>query len=185
MLAVTSEIFLLSDGLQGWASLQIQLLRELVVAARRMDHPALATRHMTFLLQTLWSQLTPTEQRDFALQLQQFASQCEGSPVPLVLDSGVVIPPANLMNIPEAKSFQLENLLPHLRPQKIEKLKEDSGPFLFTPINFGSLDRRNNKSGGKLEYVWVEGDVCEVVVKFQNPLPFELKVSDVVGILIK
>ncbi|KAK6627902.1 hypothetical protein RUM44_010384 [Polyplax serrata] len=167
------------DGPQGWASLQIQLLRELVVAARRMDHPALATRHMTFLLQTLWSQLSHSDQRDFALQLQQFASQCEGSPVPLVLDSGVVIPPANLMNIPEAKTFQLENLLPHLRPQKIEKLKEDSGPFLFTPINFGSLDRRNNKSGGKLEYVWVEGDICEVMVKFLNPLPFDLKVSDV------
>lgn len=171
--------------MQGWSSLQIQLLQELVVAARRMDHPALATRHMTFLLQTLWSQLTPTEQRDFSLQLQQLASQCEGSPVPLVLDSGVIIPPANLINIPEAKSFHLENLSPHLRPQKIEKMKEDSGPFLFTPINFGSLDRRNNKSGGKMDYVWVEGDLCEVNVKLYNPLPFELKVSDMVNILLQ
>lgn len=169
-----------SDGIQGWSSLQIQLLQELVVAARRMDHPALATRHMTFLLQTLWSQLTPTEQRDFSIQLQQLAAQCEGSPVPLVLDSGVIIPPANLTNLPEAKSFQLENLSPHLRPQKIERIKEDSGPFLFTPINFGSLDRRNNKSGGKMDYVWVEGDLCEVLVKLYNPLPFELKVSDMV-----
>lgn len=150
------------------------------MAARRMDHPALATRHMTFLLQTLWSQLTPIEQRDFALQLQQLASQCEGSPVPLVLESGIIISPANLTNIPEARSFQVENLAPHLRPQKIEKSKEDSGPFLFTPINFGSLDRRNNKSAGKMDYLWVEGDICEVIVKLFNPLPFELKVSDMV-----
>lgn len=32
---------------------------------------------------------------------------------------------------------------PHLQPQKIERIKEDHGPFLFTPINFGSLERKN------------------------------------------
>lgn len=32
---------------------------------------------------------------------------------------------------------------PHLQPQKIERVKEDHGPFLFTPINFGSLERKN------------------------------------------
>lgn len=91
----------------GWANLQVQLLQELVVAARRMDHPALATRHQTFLIQTLWNQLTPVEQRDFPLQLQGLSSQCEGSPVPLVLESGIIIPPANLTNVPMARAFQV------------------------------------------------------------------------------
>jgi len=91
----------------GWPSLQIHLLQEIVVAARRMDHPALATRHMTFLIQTLWNQLNATEQRDFSRQLQNLSSQCEGSPVPLVLQSGIIIPPANLTNIPLAKSFRV------------------------------------------------------------------------------
>lgn len=164
----------------GWPVLQIQLLNELIVAARRMDHPALATRHMTFLIQTLWPQLTPTDQREFARQLEKLSEQCEGSPVPLVLESGMIIPPANLTNIPLAKAFLVENLPPHLRPQKLQKMKEDSGPFLFTPINFGSLDRRNQKAGGKIDHLWIEGDVCEVNVKLYNPLGFELKVSDVV-----
>lgn len=92
-----------AGGLQGWPALQIQLLQELVVAARRMGHTALATRHMTFLLQTMWEHLLPTEQRDLALQLQVLAAQCEGAPVPLVLNSGIVIPPANLTNLPQIR----------------------------------------------------------------------------------
>lgn len=54
----------------GWPALQIQLLQELVVAARRMGHSALATRHMTFLLQTMWNHLSATDQKEFAIQLQ-------------------------------------------------------------------------------------------------------------------
>ncbi|XP_066993209.1 protein brunelleschi [Anabrus simplex] len=166
------------DGLHGWPSLQIQLLQELMVAAKRMGHSALATRHQTFLLQTMWEHLSPTEQRDLALQLQSLSAQCEGAPVPLVLDTGTVIPPANLTNLPQMKSFVLQNLLPHLRPQKIEKLKEDSGPFLFTPLNFGSLERKNMTASSKMDYLWVVGDTCEVAMELHNPLPFELNVSN-------
>ncbi|KOB69480.1 NIK-and IKBKB-binding protein-like protein [Operophtera brumata] len=54
----------------GWPALQIRLLQELVIAARRMGHPALATRHMTFLLQTMWTHLSAQQQRDLAIQLQ-------------------------------------------------------------------------------------------------------------------
>ena len=93
----------ITDGMQGWPALQIQLLQELVVAAKRMGHSALATRHMTFLLQTMWGHLFPAEQRDLALQLQALAAQCEGAPVPLVLNSGIVIPPANLTNLPQIR----------------------------------------------------------------------------------
>ncbi|KAJ9597832.1 hypothetical protein L9F63_011327, partial [Diploptera punctata] len=73
-------------------------------------------------------------------------------------------------------SFALQNLEPQFRPQKIEKLKEDSGPFLFTPIHFGSLERKNVVTSSKMDYLWVEGDVCEVAMELYNPLPFELKV---------
>lgn len=163
---------------EGWPALQIHLLQQLVVAARRMGHSALATRHMTFLLQTMWHFLNPTEQRDLSKQLQKLAAECEGAPVPLVLDTRAVIPPANLTNIPKAKNFRLQDLPLHLRPQKLEKLKEDIGPFLYTPISFGSLDRKSTKSQSKMDYVWVEGDLCEVLLDVYNPLPFELKVSN-------
>lgn len=96
---------------------------------------------------------------------------------------------------------------PHLQPQKIERVKEDHGPFLFTPINFGSLERKNTSkskvgmcihidyyliilikvyhmlsSKDKFfvvtDYLWVEGDICEVSMQLINPLPFELHVSN-------
>ncbi|XP_076645685.1 trafficking protein particle complex subunit brun isoform X2 [Halictus rubicundus] len=165
------------DMHKGWPVIQIQVINDLVAAANRMGNPALATRHVTFLLQTMYNYLTPNERRETALQLQNISQQCEGAPVPLVLDSGTVIPPANLTNIPKTKSFVLKNLQPHLQPQKIERVKEDHGPFLFTPINFGSLERKNT-SKSKVDYLWVEGDICEVSMQLINPLPFELHVSN-------
>lgn len=176
--------FFFVDGQRGFPIIQIQVINELVAAANRMGNPALATRHITFLLQTMYNHLTLNERKEIALQLQNVSQQCEGAPVPLVckrndlfisvdlqslrivnatiitschrdalycnsiffiqvLDSGTVIPPANLLNIPKTKSFTLKNMQPHLQPHKIGKVKEDHGPFLFTPINFGSLERKN------------------------------------------
>ncbi|XP_032518719.2 protein brunelleschi isoform X1 [Danaus plexippus] len=161
----------------GWPALQIQLLHELVVAARRMGHPALATRHMTFLLQTMWPHLSRQEHRDLAIQLQALSAQCEGGPVPLVLETGEVIPPANLTHVPTCLYFNPRPLPPARTPHLI-KSKSNQGPFIFTPIHFGSLERKTKKDEGKMEYLWVEDDICEVQMKLTNPLPFELKVSN-------
>jgi trafficking protein particle complex subunit 9 len=73
---------------QGWPCLQIDLLQQLVGTARRLGQSGLATRHMTFLLQTQWNNLTTSEQKEMCLQLQSLSAQCEGSPVPLFLENG-------------------------------------------------------------------------------------------------
>lgn len=73
---------------QGWPCLQIDLLQQLVGTARRLGHSGLATRHMTFLLQTQWNNLNASEQKEMCLQLQSLSAQCEGSPVPLFLENG-------------------------------------------------------------------------------------------------
>lgn len=161
----------------GWPALQIQLLQELVVASRRMGHPALATRHMTFLLQTMWPHLTKQEHRELAIQLQALSAQCEGGPVPLVLESGAVIPPANLSHVPQCTAFA-PRAPPAPRAPHLRRAKPQHGPFIFTPIHFGTLERNAKKDEGKMEYLWVEDDICEVQMKLTNPLPFELKVSN-------
>ncbi|KAJ6628653.1 Protein brunelleschi [Pseudolycoriella hygida] len=166
------------DQAAGWPCLQIDLLQQLIGAARRLGQSALATRHMTFLLQTMWKHLTPNEQREMALQLQSLSAQCEGSPVPLVLDNGTVIPPANLTDLPYCIHFQVQNLPSHLQPHKIAVNKVDCGPFLFTPIHFSSIDRRVKKNDSKIAFQWVQNDLCEILLKLLNPLPFELRVSD-------
>lgn len=76
----------------GWPALQIDLLQQLISAARRLGQSALATRHMTFLLQTMWKHLSQSEQAEMAIQLQNLSSQSEGSPVNLHLSNGKIIP---------------------------------------------------------------------------------------------
>lgn len=93
-----------------------------------------------------------------------------------------MIPPANLTDLPYCSSFQLKELPLYLRPFKIEANKVDSGPFLFTPIHFNSsIDRRTagtKKRDSKISFLWVQHSKSEVIVKFRNPLPFELQVND-------
>ncbi|XP_055918283.1 protein brunelleschi [Eupeodes corollae] len=163
----------------GWPALQIEQVQSLITAAGRLGHSALATRHMTFLLQTQWDNMTPTEQSKMAQDLQKLSAQCEGSPVPLVLDNGTVIPPANLTDIPYCLDLTLKDLPSHLRPQQIKVIKVDSGPFLFTPIHFSSIDRREKKKDkNKISFFWVQNDLSEITIKVRNPLPFELQICD-------
>lgn len=85
--------------------------------------------------------------------------------MPLVLDSGLVVPPANLTDIPICSVFAPKDLKPHLRPRQIESIKEDTGPFLFTPIHFGggSLDRKIKKTDAKLGNIFIISQLSEAV----------------------
>uniref|UniRef100_A0A1B0A401 Uncharacterized protein n=1 Tax=Glossina pallidipes TaxID=7398 RepID=A0A1B0A401_GLOPL len=147
--------------------------------ARNLGQSTLATRHMTFLLQTQWHNMKPKEQSEMAVQLKNLSAQCEGSPVPLFLENGTVIPPANLTDIPYCLDFSVKDLPAHLRPQRLKIDKAESGPFLFTPLQFNSIDRRDkNKDKNKIAFCWVQNNVSEVAVRLRNPLPFEVIVND-------
>ncbi|XP_037957799.1 protein brunelleschi [Teleopsis dalmanni] len=167
------------ENASGWPALQIVVLQSLITAARRLGQSALATRHMTFLLQTQWENMSSKEQSEMAVQLQNLSAQCEGSPVPLVLESGKVIPPANLTDLPFCIDLIVKDLPAHMRPLRIKVDKADSGPFLFTPIHFSSIDRREKKKDkNKISFLWVQNNLSEVTVRLRNPLPFELIVCD-------
>lgn len=78
------------------------------------------------------------------------SSKYEGSPVPLILENGTVIPPANLVDLPYCDEFVVKNLPPHLRPQRLKEDKIDIGPFLFTPLQLNvngktDMDNKHNK----------------------------------------
>ncbi|XP_013113737.2 protein brunelleschi [Stomoxys calcitrans] len=163
----------------GWPSLQVDVLQSLIMAAKRLGHSTLATRHMTFLLQTQWHNMTLMEQSEMAVQLLNLSAQCEGSPVPLVLENGTVIPPANLTDLPFCLDIAVKDLPAHLKPQRIKIAKADNGPFLFTPLQFNSIDRRDKKKDkNKIPFFWVQNNISEVAVRLRNPLPFDLTVSD-------
>uniref|UniRef100_A0A1A9ZTQ1 Uncharacterized protein n=1 Tax=Glossina pallidipes TaxID=7398 RepID=A0A1A9ZTQ1_GLOPL len=47
--------------------------------------------------------------------------------------------------------FSVKDLPAHLRPQRLQIDKAESGPFLFTPLQFNSIDRRDkNKDKNKI-----------------------------------
>lgn len=55
------------------------------------------------VLQVMWRHMTPAERIEAANNLRRVTAQCEGAPVPLVLEDGQVIPAANLLNIPQVR----------------------------------------------------------------------------------
>lgn len=54
----------------GWPTLQIDMIQHLISAATRLGQGLLATRHMTFLLQTQWHNMSENVRNEMALQLK-------------------------------------------------------------------------------------------------------------------
>lgn len=165
------------DGSQGWPSIQIQILQELVGTSRRMGHNAFCTRHQAFLVSAMLPHMTDGEKQETATMLESLSNRSGSGPAPLVVqDTGIIIPPVNFLNLPNCRGVRV--LAPDIG-RKAERTvpipESDSGPFIFSP--FTSLSSQNNRIQGKMEFDWVEGDVCEIIIDLENPMPFELKVT--------
>ncbi|CAL1295465.1 unnamed protein product [Larinioides sclopetarius] len=163
-----------SDNSLGWPGIQYQLLNDISRVSLMLNYQAVTVRHLTYTLHTQLNRLTPTQLRIICRQLEELTAKCEGAPVPLILENGITIPPVNLLNLPRVKSFKLQSLRPHLRPVKItindsKAESEQDSIFIFSAI---SRDRSAK------DFKWVEGDICEVALQVFNPLPFELKVTN-------
>ncbi|XP_033730249.1 trafficking protein particle complex subunit 9-like, partial [Pecten maximus] len=160
----------------GWPVLQARVLNELIFSARRTGNIPVAIRHLSLLLHTLFDTLTTQDKRDIINTLQTLTAKSEGTMAALALDSGVILPPIPLSNIPQVRSFKLIPLQPHLQPvkiaSKVEKL--DTGPFIFTPLSLGQTDVQNKTHA---DFCWVEHDMCEVQLQVYNPLPDELSIQ--------
>ncbi|XP_027748006.1 trafficking protein particle complex subunit 9 [Empidonax traillii] len=140
---------------RGWAAVQMRLLHELVYASRRMGNPALCVRHLSFLLQTMLDFLSD--------QGRTFSKE-----------GGICI-----FFCPTVKSVKLLNLPTSLRPHKMKSLLGQNvstkSPFIYSPIIAHSRGEERNK---KIDFQWVQGDVCEVQLMVYNPMPFELRVEN-------
>ncbi|NXS11835.1 TPPC9 protein, partial [Neodrepanis coruscans] len=143
---------------RGWAAVQMRLLHELVYASRRMGNPALCVRHLSFLLQTM---------------LDFLSDQV------ITLPDGLKLPPVPFTKLPIVRSVKLLNLPTSLRPHKMKSLLGQSvstkSPFIYSPIIAHSRGEERNK---KIDFQWVQGDVCEVQLMVYNPMPFELRVEN-------
>ncbi|KAM5280899.1 trafficking protein particle complex subunit 9 isoform 2-T2 [Ctenodactylus gundi] len=164
---------------RGWAAVQMRLLHELVYASRRMGNPALSVRHLSFLLQTMLDFLSDQEKKDVTQSLENYTSKCPGTMELITLPDGLVLPPVPFTKLPIVKCVKLLSLPASLRPQKMKSLLDQSvpvkSPFIYSPIIAHSRGEEKTK---KIDFQWVQGDVCEVQLMVYNPMPFELRVEN-------
>lgn len=168
------------DGSQGWPSLQIQILQELVGTSRRMGQNALCTRHQAFLVCAMLPHLNDTERQETAAMLESLSARSGSGPAPLVVqETGIIIPAVNFLNLPVCRRVRIVSPAGGRKAEKKASLipEDDNGPFIFSP--FTSLTNSNEKrSQGKVDFDWVEGDVCEISLDLENTMPFELKITN-------
>ncbi|XP_076185162.1 trafficking protein particle complex subunit 9 isoform X3 [Aptenodytes patagonicus] len=164
---------------RGWAAVQMRLLHELVYASRRMGNPALCVRHLSFLLQTMLDFLSDQEKKDVTQSLESYTAKCPGTMEFITLPDGLKLPPVPFTKLPIVRSVKLLNLPTSLRPHKMKSLLGQNvstkSPFIYSPIIAHSRGEERNK---KIDFQWVQGDVCEVQLMVYNPMPFELRVEN-------
>ncbi|KAI1901635.1 hypothetical protein AGOR_G00036430 [Albula goreensis] len=164
---------------RGWAAVQMRLLHELVYASRRMGNPGLSVRHLSFLLQTMLDFLSDQEKKEVTQSLENYTSKCPGGMEVLMMPDGLKLPPVPFTKLPIVRSVKLLNLPVILRPHKVKGLlgqnMSTKSPFIYSPI---IMHNRGEERGKKIEFQWVQGDVCEVQLMVYNPMPFELRVEN-------
>lgn len=121
--------------------------------------------------------------------------RCAASPEFAATVSGKLGSPIPLTQFPLVRSFHPRPLIAIRIPRQhpgysakkmhINNLKagaaEDSGtggkpnPFIYSPFAAG-----NKKAAKRKEVLWVEGDPAEIGLSIANPLPFELRVENMV-----
>ncbi|KAM9306216.1 trafficking protein particle complex subunit 9 isoform 2-T3 [Pholidichthys leucotaenia] len=164
---------------QGWAAIQMRLLHELVYASRRMGNPALSVRHLSFLLQTMLDFLSDQEKKEVTQSLENYTSKCPGGMEVIALPDGLKLPPVPFTKLPIVRSVKLLNLPVGLRPHKVKGLlgqnMSTASPFIYSPI---IMHNRGEERCKKIDFQWVQGDVCEVQLMVYNPMPYELRVEN-------
>ncbi|KPM04717.1 brunelleschi-like protein [Sarcoptes scabiei] len=183
----------------NWPSIHVELLKEIITTSFKMQNETLTIRHLSFMIQCLFSHITSSQRREFATRLSQLASKCgEGSPVQLKLSNGSTIPSVNFTKFPTVLWFKIEPLRPDQTPYKliaknsgknsdrIESGKNHSGPFIYTPLQLYRSSAKDNDQDGcnknsvkKVNFYWCEGCVGSVSLSLHNYLPIELNISSI------
>ncbi|XP_061885324.1 trafficking protein particle complex subunit 9 isoform X1 [Entelurus aequoreus] len=165
---------------RGWAAVQMRLLHELVYASRRMGNPGLSVRHLSFLLQTMLDFLSDQEKKEVTQSLENYTSKCPGGMEVITLPDGLKLPAVPFTKLPIVRSVKLLNLPVSLRPHKLKGLLSPNvstaSPFIYSPI---VMHNRGEERCKKIDFQWVQGDVCEVQLMVYNPMPYELRVENV------
>ncbi|KAM6899295.1 trafficking protein particle complex subunit 9 isoform 5-T5 [Xenentodon cancila] len=119
------------------------------------------------------------EKKEVTQSLENYTSKCPGGMEVITLPDGLKLPPVPFTKLPIVRSVKLLNLPVSLRPHKVKGLQgqniSTASPFIYSPI---IMHNRGEERCKKIDFQWVQGDVCEVQLMVYNPMPYELRVEN-------
>ncbi|XP_024163124.1 trafficking protein particle complex II-specific subunit 120 homolog isoform X2 [Rosa chinensis] len=152
-----------------WSTLQMVVLREILLSAVRAGDPLAAWGAAARLLRSYYPLITPAGQNGLASALSNSADR---------LPSGTrcadpALPFIRLYSFP-------------LHPSQMDIVKRNparedwwagaanTGPFIYTPFSKG--EPSNNS---KQELIWIVGEPVQILVELANPCGFDLRVDSI------
>ncbi|KAG5540986.1 hypothetical protein RHGRI_021019 [Rhododendron griersonianum] len=152
-----------------WSTIQMVVLREILLSAVRAGDPLAAWSAAARLLRSYYPLITPAGQNGL-----------EGA----LANSAEKLPSGTRCADPALPFIRLHSFPLHPSQMDIVKrnpAREDwwagsapSGPFIYTPFSKGEPN-----NGSKHELIWVVGEPVQVLVELANPCGFDLMVDSI------
>ncbi|KAK8292374.1 hypothetical protein V6Z12_D06G118300 [Gossypium hirsutum] len=152
-----------------WSTLQMVVLREILLSAVRAGDPLAAWSAAARLLRSYYPLITPAGQNGLASTLKSAAerlpsgTRCADPALPFIRVYSFPLHPSQMDIV------------------KRNPAREDwwagsapSGPFIYTPFSKGEPTKN-----GKQDLVWIVGEPVQVFVELANPCGFDLKVDNI------
>ncbi|KAL3497312.1 hypothetical protein ACH5RR_040044 [Cinchona calisaya] len=152
-----------------WSTLQMVVLREILLSAVRAGDPLAAWSAAARLLRSYYPLITPAGQNGLASALANSAER---------------LPSGTRCADPALPFIRLHSF--PLHPSQVDIVKRNpgredwwagsapSGPFIYTPFSKGEPNQ-----SGKQELVWVVGEPVQVFVELANPCGFDVFVDSI------
>ncbi|KAL3650658.1 hypothetical protein CASFOL_007061 [Castilleja foliolosa] len=152
-----------------WSTLQMVVLREILLSAIRAGDPLAAWSAAARLLRSYYPLITPAGQSGLASALKNSAVR-----LPLGIRCGdPALPFIRLHSFPLHPS-QMDIVQRNPAREDWWLGSAPSGPFIYTPFSKGVPNH-----GDKQELTWVVGEPVQVLVELANPCGFEVMVDSI------
>lgn len=152
-----------------WSTLQMVVLREILLSAVRAGDPLAAWGAAARLLRSYYPLITPAGQNGLAIALSNSADR---------LPSGTrcadpALPFIRLYSFP-LHSSQMDIVKRNPAREDWWAGAANTGPFIYTPFSKGETS-----NSSKQELIWIVGEPVQILVELANPCGFDLMVDSI------
>eukprot|EP00795_Rhopilema_esculentum_P008579 gene8579-14587_t len=154
----------------GWSAIQLKLLLDMLHVSNRLGDTMNCVRLLCYILENYSGIILENRKADLINRLEDCSAKAEEQRATNKVDDIEMI-----RSLPIVRNFQPRPLANHLKPKKQQLEPEQGGPFIFSSLSFQAKKKKVIE-----EVLWVCGDVVEVGMTVDNPLPAEIKVKQMI-----